>query len=281
MLCRSVPRLMTQVAPSVHSSAVQGFTQPDMYERGRPDYTRQSIEVLFKQLASQPLQHSEFPFTVLDVGAGTGKFAAAIEEYAPIPVHVIAVEPVKAMRHTMRQKRPSTPVYAGSADSLPVASSSVHAVVAGQAFHWFATPAALKEFARVLVPRGRLGLMFNERDVSASPFVARLEKELDKWYPACTPRQRNLEWKKVFNPPTYFTPLEETHLTRTLHRSVPTLLDMIMSISVIAERSEQERSVIRHTFESLTKEYHPEVADTDSSTLCLPYVTSIYWCSKR
>jgi SAM-dependent methyltransferase len=59
------------------------------------------------------------------------------------------------------------------AERIPLASSSVDTVVAGQAFHWFETDLALAEIARVLRPGGTLALVWNLRDETV-PWVRRL-----------------------------------------------------------------------------------------------------------
>lgn len=78
---------------------------------------------------------------------------------------MIAIEPVYGMRATLEQKTPGTDIRAGQAEALPLESAGVDAIVAGQAFHWFANATALAEFARVLRPHG---LMRNCRDAAAA-----------------------------------------------------------------------------------------------------------------
>jgi SAM-dependent methyltransferase len=56
---------------------------------------------------------------------------------------------------------------------MPLPDASADAVFVGQAFHWFDAPAALAEIARVLVPGGALGLVWNLRDERV-PWVADL-----------------------------------------------------------------------------------------------------------
>ena len=91
---------------------------------------------------------------MLDIGAGTGKLTRPLLERG---LHVVAVEPVDGMRATLERTAPAADVRAGQAEALPLAAGEVDAVVAGQAFHWFANPAALREFARVLRPTGTSG----------------------------------------------------------------------------------------------------------------------------
>ena len=62
----------------------------------------------------------------------------------------------------------------GTAEDLPFADADLDAVTAAQAFHWFAGPAALAEFHRVLRPGGRLAVIFNRRDVT-TPVQAALD----------------------------------------------------------------------------------------------------------
>ena len=65
----------------------------------------------------------------------------------------------------------------GTAERIPLPDASADALFVGQAFHWFDAPAALEEIARVLVPGGALGLVWNLRDEQV-PWVAELTAAL-------------------------------------------------------------------------------------------------------
>ena len=48
--------------------------------------------------------------------------------------------------------------------ALPFAGGALDAITVAQAFHWFDATRPAREFARVLRPGGRLGLVWNARD---------------------------------------------------------------------------------------------------------------------
>lgn len=98
---------------------------------------------------------------VLDLGAGTGKFTALLPARAG---RVIAVEPSEAMLDVLRAKLPGVEAIAAGAESIPLPDASVDAVTVAQAFHWFDRDPACAEIARVLVPGGTLGLLWNHSD---------------------------------------------------------------------------------------------------------------------
>ena len=101
---------------------------------------------------------------VLDLGAGTGKFTKYL---LATGAEVVAVEPVVAMRERLTAAFPRVRALSGQAEAIPLGDATVDAVVCAQAFHWFATPAALAEIVRVLRPGGQLGLIWNVRDETA------------------------------------------------------------------------------------------------------------------
>ncbi|MFT3866453.1 MAG: class I SAM-dependent methyltransferase [Solirubrobacterales bacterium] len=125
----------------------------DVYDRGRPGYPAAAIEWL---LGPDPLE-------VLDLGAGTGKLTAALLAAGHT---VTALEPLEEMREILTAKLPQVTAIDGRAEELPLADSSVDAVVAGSAFHWFDREPALDEIARVLRPPGVFGLLGNRFDTS-------------------------------------------------------------------------------------------------------------------
>lgn len=121
------------------------------YERGRPPYPAEAIDWLLPDGASR----------VLDLGAGTGKLTRLLRDRG---LDVLAVEPSAGMREQLARAVPDVPLHAGSAEEIPLADGSVNAVLVAQAWHWVDLSRAVPEVARVLVPGGRLGLVWNIRD---------------------------------------------------------------------------------------------------------------------
>ena len=125
------------------------------YERGRPSYATGAVAHVIERLGLGPGS------VVLDLGAGTGKLSRAL---AAAGTTVIALDPSEAMLAELRAAAPGVRTLVGRAESIPLESESVDAVVAAQAFHWFDATAALPEIRRVLRPGGSLALLWNKRD---------------------------------------------------------------------------------------------------------------------
>jgi SAM-dependent methyltransferase len=75
-----------------------------------------------------------------------------------------AVEPDPAMLTELRHALPGIRALSGSAESIPLPDSSVDAVLAGNALHWFDMDAAGPEIARVLAADGVLAGLWNVVD---------------------------------------------------------------------------------------------------------------------
>jgi SAM-dependent methyltransferase len=130
------------------------------YDAWRPGYPDAALRWLL----------GDHPRRVLDLGAGTGRLGVAATRLGH---DVVAVEPDPGMRAVAERALPGR-VLAGGAEAIPVADASVDAVVVGQAWHWFDQELALGEVARVLRPDGVLGLLWNVRDESATPWMRAL-----------------------------------------------------------------------------------------------------------
>lgn len=135
------------------------------YVRARPAYPPEALAWLAPRLGLEAGR------TVIDLGAGTGIFSAAL---AATGAETIAVEPSEKMRATLAGL-PGVRAVAGSAEALPLPDASADAACAAQSFHWFDAPRALDELARVLRPDGRLGLVWNLFDV-ADPLTGALDE---------------------------------------------------------------------------------------------------------
>lgn len=123
----------------------------DDYDRYRPGFPPRAAEIILPDVVG----------SVLDLGAGTGKFTRLLQDRAQ---RIIAVEPSVPMLSVLRRTLPAVEAWEGTAESIPAADASVDAVTVAQAFHWFDRGPACAEIARVLVPGGALGLVWNRPD---------------------------------------------------------------------------------------------------------------------
>ena len=118
-------------------------------------------------LAMETLQ-SSLPLkqvkSVLDLGAGTGRFSQSLQEAFHCPV--IAVEPSEAMLAQGKSRRFDNIEWRqGSAENIPLSTNSVDLVWMCQVFHHLEDPArAFQEIRRVLVSRGCLAIRNGTRE---------------------------------------------------------------------------------------------------------------------
>ena len=251
----------------VHTSAQQGFsTQAVTYAQGRPDYPRQLTGWLADIL------HIDAQSSVIDLGAGTGKFTRLLSTLAPT---LIAVEPVAAMGAQLTKLLPDVRLVNGTAQSIPLPAASADAVVCAQAFHWFSTEAALAEIHRVLKPDGRLGLVWNVRDESVD-WVAAITDIITP-YEGETPRFHTGRWREAFTG-EYFSEPEMTCFPYS-HVGSPqeVIMDRFLSVSFIAALPEASKAVVTAQLQALI-DTHPALKGRD--TVAFPYQTQAYVCHR-
>ncbi|HEV3481527.1 MAG TPA: class I SAM-dependent methyltransferase [Candidatus Acidoferrales bacterium] len=144
------------------------------YVRYRPGYPREIVDVLRDEcgLTSESV--------VVDVGSGTGLLTQLFLENGNV---VYGIEPNAAMREAgelFLEKHRHFSSVAATAEATTLPDASTDLVVAGQAFHWFDRAAARREFVRILKPQGWVSLIWNERAVQATLFMAEYEKLLQR-----------------------------------------------------------------------------------------------------
>ena len=122
----------------------------DDYVRYRPSYPEAAVGHVLAGLCAP---------RVVDVAAGTGIWTAQL---ASRGLEVIALEPNAEMRAAAPALAGVT-WQGGTAEATGLANASANLVTVAQAFHWFRAEEAVHEFARVLVPGGRLALVWNRR----------------------------------------------------------------------------------------------------------------------
>jgi SAM-dependent methyltransferase len=115
------------------------------------------------------------------VGSGTGIFSRLL---LAAGAEVWAVEPNAAMRAAAETTLGGDPRFhsvAASAEDTTLPDGSMDLVVAAQALHWFDMEAARAEFARILRPRGKVAVVFNNRRDRSTSFLAEYEGLLHRF----------------------------------------------------------------------------------------------------
>jgi SAM-dependent methyltransferase len=211
---------------------------PEDYERGRPGYPREAVDV-----AGVPADA-----TVLDLGAGTGKLTRRLlEAFA----RVVAVEPSEPMRSVLRRTCPTAAALDGSAEQIPVPGFSVDAVFAAECFHWFDGPRALAEIARVLRPGGALVLLWNLPAGPTEPSLEAVEELLAPYWPPpetigsslgdlAAARFSSGDWRRPFTG-SRFGELRETQLPNAQTVDRDGLVAFFASMGWIADLADEER----------------------------------------
>ena len=124
----------------------------DDYVKYRPSYPTEAIDAIVEGLDASSARAA-------DIGAGTGISARLLGDRG---FHVVAVEPNQEMR-SAAEPHPRVVWCDGTAENTGLEGTTMNLVLAAQAFHWFRAQDALREFARILRPGGRLALMWNRR----------------------------------------------------------------------------------------------------------------------
>ena len=230
------------------------------YAALRPGYPADAVAFL---LGPRPLR-------VLDLGAGTGLLTDVLVAAGH---DVVAVDPSPDMLGQLRARHPGVPASVGGAEDVPLPDSSVDAVVAGQAAHWFDPEPAAAELRRVLRPGGVVGLVWNVRDEQV-PWVAALGAAL-----AAEARGHEADQGVVARFAEVLPAGVETHRSGTAQRLTPAqVVGGIGTRSYVATMSAEARAAfldgIRHLLAT-----HPDTAGRD--VLDLPYRTDAYRLTPR
>ena len=245
----------------VDRRAAEGFGRAAAaYERGRPGYPQAAIDWMAAQLGIGPGS------TVVDLGAGTGKFSRMMHATG---ARVIAVEPVSAMRVELARAAPGVEVLDGTAEAIPCVDASADAVTAAQAFHWFRGAAALREIHRALRPAGGLGLIWNRRD-KRDPLQAAIDAII-RPHRGRAPSHERDQWREPMLASTLFRPAGECRFHHEQTVDLDGLVDRVLSISFIATLRDDERSMVADQVRSLV----------DQASTSLPYLTDVFLFQRR
>jgi SAM-dependent methyltransferase len=218
----------------LHPRARSFSTAAAVYERARPPFPEAAVDWLCEHLGITSSTR------VLDLAAGTGRLTRPLLERTR---DVVAVEPVAEMRERLQASLPAVEVLDGTAEEIPLATASVGAVVVAQAFHWFEPEPALSEIARVLVPGGRLGLVWHNpdtRDPAQQSFRGLIERHRHG-----APAHVTGDVARYFREQTLFREIAAVDLDEVYEFDADALAALALSTSHIAAlpEAEQERAL--------------------------------------
>jgi SAM-dependent methyltransferase len=244
------------------------------YAEHRPDYPADAV-----RWCVAPVGRDIGSLRVLDLGAGTGKLTAVL---AGLGAEVTAVEPDPAMLGELRRGLPSVRALPGSAEAIPLPDASVDAVLCGQALHWFDLSRALPEIARVLVPGGALGGLWNSDD-DRVPWVAGLQEAAEgAASPSLSRRRRyavSLEAGQsgtgqsgAGRPgPALFSPTERAEFANSQPLTADALVELVGTHSKILVMAPAERARVL----AKVRAYLAARPETAAGAFELPMVTSV------
>jgi SAM-dependent methyltransferase len=252
----------------VHEVAASGFDAgADVYEQARPTYPPDAVAWLVEHLAVRPGSR------VADVAAGTGKLTRLL----PSEARLVAVEPVPGMRETFARVCPGVPMVASTAELLAFAGGTLDAITVAQGFHWFDAPFALTEFARVLRPGGRLGLVWNARDRS-NDLVDRLWSIMDRVEKRAPWRVHERWSDSALEEHAEFGPLVEGTFHHEQLMTREQVLDRFRSVSHIAVLPPAEQDAVIDEIRTVL-DTHP--LSVGREQIAIPYRVDAYWCERR
>lgn len=157
-------------------NSIEKFTpRVAYYEKYRPHYPIDLLWLIEEEIGF------DVNSNVADIGSGTGILSELFVRNGNM---VFGIEPNDAMRAIAEEKFRDDFNFIsikGTAENTKLEDSSVDLIVSGQAFHWFDIKKVPEEFRRILVERGYVVLVWNERKEKKRGIMSAYEKICRKY----------------------------------------------------------------------------------------------------
>jgi ubiquinone/menaquinone biosynthesis C-methylase UbiE len=246
--------------PAIDPAAQAFGSAAGDYERARPSYPQEAIELLRRELGIGPGTR------VCDLAAGTGKLTRLLVSTG---ADVVAVEPVAGMREQLVEVLPDVEALDGTAEAIPLPDESVDALTVAQAFHWFRFDEALAEISRVLRPGRGFAILFNERDERVG-WVKEWNDRIE-WHSRRIAYYQHTDWAAVLGD-AGFPDVGQAHVEWAQPMTRELTAARVRSVSYVAEMTADKQQQYVDRVLAL-------VADFDEP-FDLPYVTHVYWARR-
>lgn len=255
------------------------------YDLARPDYPDSAIRELLDKLRVKKES------LVVDLGAGTGKLTKALlkqwhshkkdEELTTAHAdNLVAIEVAQDMRTQFSKQFPNIRIIGGMAeDTRVLQDSQADFVIVGTAFHWF-KEISVAEIARVLKPRGGLGLIWNMLDPKdpENDWVAKCRELLE---PASQARNHDTgQWKELFADNNLFSNPFANHTTRTykIEATPEDVINCLKSFSAYAKLTpDAKEQYVQQVRQILAT--HPKTKGKEK--IEVPFRVEMYTCRKK
>jgi SAM-dependent methyltransferase len=272
-------KMSAEARAKMHESAALGFAAHTLspYEAGRPEWADDRVHFLLRKMkivcqTCDSMCNCEFVVDqtapvapLLEIGAGTGKSTRSLLRVLQksLPEHsrpkIIVCEPAEMGKLLTSQL--GLEVFEARAEDMSCfPSDHFGGVLLFQAFHWCANSTAVNEISRVLKPGAFLGLAWNTRRRDDDDvWMCKVEALIERYHDGRTPQQQTGKWKEAFDHVSVFGPLHSHQFKSDGKefkevRTADELVAWILSISVVAKQSEDERANVAAEVKQLVED---------------------------
>jgi ubiquinone/menaquinone biosynthesis C-methylase UbiE len=241
-------------------------TLADAYLK-RPDYAADAIDALVTLARLAP------GADVCDLGAGAGHLTLMLADRG---LRVAAVEPNDAMRANGIKRTASLANvrwFEGTGEASGQPTAAFDLVTFGSSFNVTDRPAALRETARILHPRGWFACMWNHRDL-ADPIQATVESIIVDHVPDYGYGARREDQTAIIDASGLFGSVQ-TIAGNVAHRvSIADSIEAWRSHGTLARQSGAR-------FDSVVDAIAAYLRGLDVESILVPYVTRIWVAQKQ